>query len=165
MDILRQYKHAGSGRNRARLYRNIDPESIYIINSELCFRHYGATCYYVVKINKKENYFMNPDEIRETMKYYVWNGDDGENMFYYVKDRILEFLGDNVDYYISPEDYDTAAEFKKAVYDAIMDGDYMNGDTPEQTRNFRNLVKPVLDAIFRESITEQDFIAMKAERE
>ena len=82
-----------------------------------------------------------------------------------VKEAILTFLGDNVDYYISPADYDTAAEFKKAVYDAIMDGDYMDGDTAEQTRDFRNLVKPVLDAIFRESITEQDFIAMKAERE
>lgn len=82
-----------------------------------------------------------------------------------VKEAILTFLGDNVDYYISPEDYDTAAEFKKAVYDAIMDGDYMNGDTPEQTRDFRNLVQPVLDAIFQESITEQDFIAYKAERE
>ena len=82
-----------------------------------------------------------------------------------VKEAILTFLGDNVDYYISPEDYETAAEFKKAVYGAIMDGDYMNGDTPEQTRNFRNLVKPVLDAIFRESITEEDFAAMKAERE
>ena len=82
-----------------------------------------------------------------------------------VKDRILEFLGDNVDYYMNLEDYETAAEFKKAVYDAIMDGDYMNGDTPEQTRDFRNLVSPVLDEIFQESITEEDFIAMKAERE
>lgn len=82
-----------------------------------------------------------------------------------VKETILTFLGDNVDYYISPEDYDTAAEFKKAVYTALTDGDYMDGDTPEETITRRNLVKPVLDAIFRESITEQDFIAMKAERE
>ncbi len=82
-----------------------------------------------------------------------------------VRETILTFLGDNVDYYISPADYETAADFKKAVYDAIMDGDYMNGDTPEETTTRRNLVKPVLDAIFRESITERDFAAMKAERE
>jgi hypothetical protein len=165
MDILREYHHAGSDRNRARLYRNIDPESIFIMRNNLYFKHYGATACYIIKLDKKENYFMNPDEIKETMKYYVWNGDDGENMFYYVKDRILEFLGDNVDYYISPLDYETAADFKKAVYTAIMDGDYMNGDTPEETITRRNLVQPVLDEIFQESITEQDFIAMKAERE
>ena len=82
-----------------------------------------------------------------------------------VKEAILTFLGDNVDYYLSPADYDTAAEFKKAVYDALMDGDYIDGDTPEETTTRRTLVRPVLNEIFQESITEEDFIAMKAERE
>ena len=164
MDILREY-HDDANKERARIYRNIDPESIYIMRNNLYFKHYGATAYYLIKLDKKENYYMNPDEIKVVITHYNWNGDTGINLYDAVKDRILEFMGDNVDYYLNLEDYDTAAEFKKAVYDAIMDGDYMDGDTAEQTRDFRNLVKPVLDAIFRESITEQDFIAMKAERE
>ena len=119
-----------------------------------------------------------------------------------VKEAILTFLGDNVDFYISPADYDTAADFKNAVFLEIMFSDIFTGYTAEEAAenlggNFdllaqalkfappedvaeaiilndstyfdtlirKHLVKPVLDAIFRENITEQDFIAMKAERE
>ena len=119
-----------------------------------------------------------------------------------VKEAILTFLGDNVDYYISPADHETAADFKKAVFLEIMFSDIFTGYTAEEAAenlggNFdllakalkfappedvaeavilndsiyfdtlirKHLVKPVLDAIFRETITEQDFAAMKAERE
>ena len=119
-----------------------------------------------------------------------------------VKEAILTFLGDNVDYYISPADYETAAEFKNAVFLEIMFSDIFTGYTAEEAAenlggNFdllaqalkfappedvaeavilndstyfdtlirKHLVNPVLDEIFQESITEQDFIAMKAERE
>ena len=119
-----------------------------------------------------------------------------------VKEAILTFLGDNVDYYISPADYETAAEFKNAVFLEIMFSDIFTGYTAEEAAenlggNFdllaqalkfappedvaeavilsdstyfdtlirKNLVNPVLDEIFQESITEQDFAAMKAERE
>ena len=119
-----------------------------------------------------------------------------------VKEAILTFLGDNVDYYISPADYETAAEFKNAVFLEIMFSDIFTGYTAEEAAenlggNFdllaqalkfappedvaeaiilndstyfdtlirKNLVRPVLDTIFQESITEEDFIAMKAERE
>ena len=119
-----------------------------------------------------------------------------------VKEAILTFLGDNVDYYISPADYDTAADFKNAVFLEIMFSDIFTGYTAEEAAenlggNFdllaqalkfappedvaeaiilndstyfdtlirKNLVRPVLDTIFQESITEEDFIAMKAERE
>ena len=74
-----------------------------------------------------------------------------------IRDRILEFMGDNVDYYICPADYDTVDEFKAAVYETIMDGDYMDGDTPEETAIRRKAVKPVLDDIFAETITEEEF--------
>ena len=119
-----------------------------------------------------------------------------------VKEAILTFLGDNVDYYISPADYETAAEFKNAVFLEIMFSDIFTGYTAEEAAenlggNFdllaqalkfappedvaeaiilndstyfdtlirKNLVRPVLDTIFQESITEEDFAAMKAERE
>ena len=119
-----------------------------------------------------------------------------------VKEAILTFLGDNVDYYISPADYETAADFKNAVFLEIMFSDIFTGYTAEEAAenlggNFdllaqalkfappedvaeaiilndstyfdtlirKNLVRPVLDTIFQESITEEDFIAMKAERE
>jgi len=119
-----------------------------------------------------------------------------------VKEAILTFLGDNVDYYLSPADYETAADFKKAVFLEIMFSDIFTGYTAEEAAenlggNFdllaqaikfappedvaeaiilndstyfdtlirKHLVSPVLDEIFQESITEQDFIAMKAERE
>lgn len=119
-----------------------------------------------------------------------------------VKEAILTFLGDNVDFYISPADYDTAADFKNAVFLEIMFSDIFTGYTAEEAAenlggNFdllaqalkfappedvaeaiilndstyfdtlirKNLVRPVLDTIFQESITEEDFIAMKAERE
>ena len=119
-----------------------------------------------------------------------------------VKEAILTFLGDNVDYYISPADYETAADFKNAVFLEIMFSDIFTGYTAEEAAenlggNFdllaqalkfappedvaeaiilndstyfdtlirKNLVRPVLDTIFQESITEEDFLAMKAERE
>ena len=119
-----------------------------------------------------------------------------------VKEAILTFLGDNVDYYISPEDYDTAADFKNAVFLEIMFSDIFTGYTAEEAAenlggNFdllaqalkfappedvaeavilndstyfdtlirKHLVSPVLDEIFQEAITEEDFAAMKAERE
>ena len=119
-----------------------------------------------------------------------------------VKEAILTFLGDNVDYYLSPADYETAAEFKNAVFLEIMFSDIFTGYTAEEAAenlggNFdllaqalkfappedvaeavilndskyfdtlirKNLANPVLDEIFQESITEQDFAAMKAERE
>ena len=119
-----------------------------------------------------------------------------------VKEAILTFLGDNVDYYLSPADYETAAEFKNAVFLEIMFSDIFTGYTAEEAAenlggNFdllaqalkfappedvaeavilndstyfdtlirKHLASPVLDEIFQESITEQDFAAMKAERE
>lgn len=119
-----------------------------------------------------------------------------------VKETILTFLGDNVDYYLSPADYETAADFKNAVFLEIMFSDIFTGYTAEEAAenlggNFdllaqaikfappedvaeavilndstyfdtlirKHLVNPVLDEIFQESITEQDFAAMKAERE
>ena len=119
-----------------------------------------------------------------------------------VKEAILTFLGDNVDYYISPEDYDTAADFKNAVFLEIMFSDIFTGYTAEEaaenlgghfdllaqalkfappedvaeavilndstyfdTLIRKHLVSPVLDEIFQEAITEEDFAAMKAERE
>ncbi len=78
-------------------------------------------------------------------------------MYEAIRDRILEFMGDNVDYYISPADYDTTDEFKEAVYESIMDGDYMDGDTPEETAIRRKAVRPVLDEIFSEFFTEEEF--------
>ena len=119
-----------------------------------------------------------------------------------VKEAILTFLGDNVDYYLSPAEYETAADFKNAVFLEIMFSDIFTGYTADEAAenlggNFdllaqalkfappedvaeavilndskyfdtlirKNLVNPVLDEIFQESITEQDFAAMKAERE
>lgn len=165
MDILMEYHHKGSDRNRARLYRNIDPETISIINGNLYFAHFPAAAHYMIKLNKKVRFFMNPDEIKEEMKRYTWGGDHGESLLYHVKDLILQYLGDNVDYYISPEDYDTAAEFKKALYYRMIESDYLDGDTEEETEIRRKFLEPALDEIFQESITEQDFAAMKAERE
>ena len=113
-----------------------------------------------------------------------------------VKEAILTFLGDNVDYYICPEDYETREDFKDAIFHAIYpDSDLFDnyetsaadclknnrdllaeaisaGSIPmyssytEEDKAIRfYLLRPVLDEIFQESITEEDFIAMKAERE
>ncbi len=113
-----------------------------------------------------------------------------------VKETILTFLGDNVDYYLSPEDYNTREDFKDAIFHAIYpDSDLFDdyetsaadclknnwdlytealsaGSIPKDDTETEAdkairfyLLRPVLDEIFQESITEQDFIAMKAERE
>lgn len=42
MDILRTWIDADTKRERARLYRNIDPQSITINNLEVYFAHPGA---------------------------------------------------------------------------------------------------------------------------
>ena len=42
MDILRSWIDAGTKRECAKIYHNIDPESITINNLELCFAHPGA---------------------------------------------------------------------------------------------------------------------------
>ena len=113
-----------------------------------------------------------------------------------VKEAILNFLGDNVDYYISPADYETREDFKDAIFHAIYpDSDLIDGyetSAADCLKNNRDLLaeaisagsipmyssyteedktirfyllRPVLDEIFQESITEQDFAAMKAERD
>lgn len=42
MDILRLWIDTDTKRERAKIYHNIDPESITICNLEICFAHPGA---------------------------------------------------------------------------------------------------------------------------
>ena len=85
MDILRTWIPAGAeqGTEKAKLYRNIDPESLVIIGHRVYFAHVG--CYhpgrtencYNISLNQCDYIITNPDMIREEMKRFNFPGDLG----------------------------------------------------------------------------------------
>ena len=74
-----------------------------------------------------------------------------------TREEAAENLGGNFDL--------LAKALKFAPPEDVAEAVILNDSIYFDTLIRKHLVKPVLDAIFRETITEQDFAAMKAERE
>ena len=85
MDILRTWIPSGAeeGTEKAKLYRNIDPESLVIIGDRVYFAHVG--CYqpgrtkncYNITLNQCDYIITHPDIIREEMRRFNFTGDLG----------------------------------------------------------------------------------------
>lgn len=87
MDILRTWIPSGAeeGTEKAKLYRNIDPESLVIVGQTLYFAHSG--CYrkgstttidrYKVELNGCPMIITDPEIIQEEMKRFNFTGDLG----------------------------------------------------------------------------------------
>ena len=92
MDILRVWIPKNEKTEKARLFKNIDPESIVIIGNRIYFAHVG--CYHPGKTdnccciyNEDCNYMVtNPEMIKEEMKRFDFTGHIG----YYNSTGILK---------------------------------------------------------------------------
>ena len=83
MDILRVWIAPGEDTEKARLYKNIDPESICIIGHRVYFAHVGTytpgktyNCYNIT-LENCDFIITNPDMIQEEMKRFNFTGDLG----------------------------------------------------------------------------------------
>lgn len=85
MDILRTWIDSETGKEKAKLYRNIDPESISIIGLTIYFAHEGihkkgsATTagHYKVPISCAPYFITDPEMIKQEMSRFTFSGDMG----------------------------------------------------------------------------------------
>lgn len=85
MDILRTWVDKDSKRERATLYRNIDPESIAIVGLTIYFAHEGVHKkgsadiheHYQIPLTDCPYFVTDPILIKEEMKRFDFDGDLG----------------------------------------------------------------------------------------
>ena len=85
MDILRTWIDKDSKQEMAKLYRNIDPESIAIVGLTIYFAHEGVhqqgnpttTAHYKIELKDCPYLITDPILIKEEMKRFDFDGDLG----------------------------------------------------------------------------------------
>jgi hypothetical protein len=85
MDILRTWVDSESKEERAKLYRNIDPESICIVGHTIYFAHVGChkkgttttSEHYRIELTGCPFLVTDPEVIKQEMKRFNFTGDLG----------------------------------------------------------------------------------------
>jgi len=85
MDILRTWIDKDSKRERAKLYRNIDPESITIVGHRIYFAHMGVHekgdphtyNHYAIDLVDCPYFLTDPELIKQEMQRFNFTGDLG----------------------------------------------------------------------------------------
>ena len=85
MDVLRTWIDEDCGRERAKLYRNIDPESICIVGHTIYFAHNGChhngspstVGHYKIELTGCPFLITDPEAIKREMERFDFTGDLG----------------------------------------------------------------------------------------
>jgi hypothetical protein len=85
MDVLRTWVDKDSMQERAKLYRNIDPESICIVGHTIYFAHAGChkkgtttmIGHYRIELTDCPFFVTDPEVIKQEMERFDFTGDLG----------------------------------------------------------------------------------------
>ena len=85
MNILRTWIDAETKQERAKLYRNIDPESICIVGHTIYFAHVGCrkkgitttSGHYRIELTGCPFFVTDPEVIKQELKRFNFTGDLG----------------------------------------------------------------------------------------
>lgn len=141
MDILRTWIDKNSKQERAKLYRNIDPESIAIVGLTIYFAHEGVHKrgdasthgHYQIPISGCPFFLTDPELIKQEMTRFDFTGDLG------LCNQTAELKGVNMFYDLEHDTYISRDELQ-----ADYEYQYKSGDT--DTPTFEQYIRNCLDS-------------------